>query len=132
MGNGLFAVDGVDVAALVAEHLGPRMLPVVLYKPGAVVARDPLHPTRAPSTGDPTPHKCRGMIQDFSQASIDGQLIIVGDRKVTILADTIQGGVEPGGGPAQDQIEIEGRRYNVVRVLARDPAGATYTLQVRD
>lgn len=131
MSTGLFASDGIDVAALVAQHLGPRVLPVVLYKPGATAARDPAHPTRAPVPAAPTEHKASGFIEDFSPRTFDGTLIKVGDRKVTLLANTIEGGVEPEGGINKDQVEIEGTRYNVQLVLSRDPAGATFVLQVR-
>jgi hypothetical protein len=131
MGNALFAVDGIDVAALVAEHLGPRVLPAVLYKPGAPAVRDPNNPTAAPVPGAPVAHKARGFTEDFDPRSIDGTLIKVGDRKVILLGDTIEGGVVPEGGVNKDQVEIEGERWNVQLVLSRDPAAATYALQVR-
>jgi hypothetical protein len=128
MSNGLFAVDGVDVAGLVAEHLGPRVLPCVLYKPGAPAERDPAHPTRAPELGPERPLKARGFIGDFSERLVDGNLIVAGDRKVTLLAGTVEDGEEPQGGYG---LLIEGTRYVIHRVVARDPAGATFTLQVR-
>jgi hypothetical protein len=131
MSNGLFASDGIDVAALVAEHLGPRVLPAVLYKPSAPEERDPDDPTEAPTPGTPTEHKCRGWIEDFSPITVDGTLIKVGDRKVTILGNTIEGGVEPEGGINKDQVLIEAIRWSVHRVISRDPAAAAYTLQVR-
>lgn len=139
MGNELFAVDGVDVAALVAEHLGPRVLPATLIKPGIPgegedpPSRDPDNPTGGLSEDVPEPveYACRGFIEDFRPSAVDGTLIKVGDRKVILLANTIEGGVEPVGGVDQDQVAIEGTRYNVWRVLDRDPAGATFTLQVR-
>jgi hypothetical protein len=132
MGTGIFAVDGIDVAGLVAEHLGPRVLPCVLYKPGAPTARDPARPSKGPQPGAPTPHKCRGFIEDFSTASVDGTLIKAGDRKVTLLGATIEGGVEPEGGVNKDQVLVEGKVWSVHRVVSRDPAAATYILQVRD
>lgn len=130
MSNGLFSVDGVDVAALMVEHLGPRLLPCVLYKPGALEAR-PANPTEAPGRGAFTPHPARGMIEDYKEAVIDGNSIKAGDRKALLIAGTIEGEVVPEGGPDGDQLEIEGMRYNVHRVVDRDPAGATFTLQVR-
>lgn len=130
MSNGLFEVDGVDVPALVAEHLGPRVLPCVLWKPGAKDVR-PANPTQAPAKAAAVPYTCRGFISDFSEGSIDGNIIKAGDRKVLLLGGTIEGGVEPEGGPDKDQVEVEGRRWNIHRVIARDPAAATYTLQVR-
>jgi hypothetical protein len=133
MGNGLFAVDGIDVAALVAEHIGPRVLPCVLIKPGAPGARDPDNPTKAPQPGVPTSIPCRGFIEDFSTYSVDGDMILVGDRKVTLLGATINGGLtEPEGGVNKDRVTVEGNTWAVWRVLSRDPAGATFVLQVRD
>lgn len=131
MGNGLFAVDGIDVAALVAEHLGPRVLPCILYKP-VPGTRDPSDPTAGIVPGPPAAYNCRGFIEDFSPTSIDGTLIKASDRKVTVLGATIEGGAEPEGGVDKDQFLVEGRRYNIHRVLSRDPAGATYILQVRN
>jgi hypothetical protein len=132
MSNGLFEVDGIDVAELVAEHLGPRVLPCVLIKPGAKGGRDPANPTRVLPDGEPTKHGCRGFIEDFSSASIDGTLIKAGDRKVTLLTNTIEGGVLPEGGVGRDRVTVEGKTWGVHRIVKRDPAAATYVLQVRD
>jgi hypothetical protein len=131
MGNGLFAVDGVDVAALVAEHVGPRMLPAVLYKPAGTPVRDPDDPTAMLPSSAPVPHKCRGFINDFTPTQIDGTLIKAGDRKVTLIADTIEGGAVPESGNT-DTVFIESTRYLIHRVLSRDAAAAAYVLQVRD
>lgn len=133
MGTELFSVDGIDVAALVTEHLGPRVLPCALIRPGAPGQRDPANPTKAPQPGPPTQYPCRGFIEDFSTFSIDGTLIKAGDRKVTLLGNTIaKGTVEPEGGVNKDQVTVEGKTWAVHRVLSRDPAAATYVLQVRD
>lgn len=131
MSTDLFSVDGVDVAELVAEHLGPRVLPAVLIKPGAPGGRDPANPTRILPPGEPTRLPCRGFIEHFSSASIDGSLIKAGDRKVTLLANTIPGGAVPEPGARKDQVEIEGDTWAVHDIIGRDPAGATYVLQVR-
>lgn len=129
MSNGLFAADGLDIPALIHEHLSPRLLDAVLIKPGAAGERDPDHPTRAPVPGAPTEHKARGFTEDFSVRSIDGKNVIVGDRKVTLIANSIEGGVEPDAG--KDRVRIEGRTYAVHRIIERDPAGATFLLHVR-
>lgn len=130
-GTGLFASDGIDVSALVAEHLGPRVLPCLLLKPGAKPARDPDDPTAAPRPGPGTQHECRGFIEDFSTASIDGTLIKAGDRKVTLLGGTLKN-VEPEAGIDRDRVKVEGKTWAVHRIVSRDPAGATWVLQVRD
>lgn len=130
-GTGLFASDGIDIAALVGEHLGPRVLPCVLLKPGAKPARDPDHITAAPRPAPATEHQCRGWIEDFSTISIDGTLIKAGDRKVTLLGATLNG-VEPEPGVDRDRVKVEGKVWAIHRIVSRDPAGATYVLQVRD
>lgn len=133
MGTELFASDGIDVAALVAEHLGPRVLPCVLIRPGATPARDTNNPTQAPQPGPSTNVPCRGFIEDFSTTSIDGTLIKAGDRKVTLLGNTINGGkTEPQAGINKDQVTVEGKTWAVHRIVSRDPAAATFVLQVRD
>lgn len=132
MSNGMFAVDGIDLPGLVAEHLGPRVLPCVLYKPTGTPERDPDDPTSVPEPGAPVAHGCRGWIEDFNPVVVDGTRIKAGDRKVILLGATIEGSVEPEGGVGKDQVLVEGKRWNVHRVLSRDPAAATFTLQVRD
>lgn len=126
--TGIFAADGIDISALVAEHLGPRVLPAVLHKPGAKAECDPDDPTAAPQPGPPTDHPCRGFVEDYSPALIDGNLILAGDRKVILLGGTLD--VEPEGGQDRDTVTIEGTLYRVWSVR-RDPAAATFTLQVR-
>ena len=132
MTNGLFEVDGVDVAGLVAEHLGPRVLPAALLKPGAPGGRDPDNPTRVLPDGAPTSHPCRGFIEDFRSADIDGTLIKAGDRKITLLAGTLPAGVVPDCGVGRDRITIEGGTWTAHRLVSRDPAAATYVIQARD
>lgn len=131
MSTGLFASDGIDIAALVAEHLGPRVLPCVLIRPGALGARDVNNPTQAPARAASTSIPCRGFIEDFSSRSIDGTLIKAGDRKITLLGATLKG-VEPDPGVARDRVLVEGKTWAVHRIVSRDPAGATFIIQARD
>lgn len=129
--TGMFASDDLDVAALVAEHLGPRVLGVTLHKPSGAATRDPDNPTLVNEAGSFANYPARGWIEDFSLPSVDDVLIKIGDRKVTILGGTLPVGIEPEGGPDKDQITVEHVRWSIQRVLSRDPAGATYILQVR-
>ena len=130
MNTGLFAVDGIDVAGLVAEHLGPRILPLVLHRPGAPAARDLNNLTQAPVPGPGTDFPCRGFIEDFSSYDMAQGLVEAGDRKVIILGGTLS--TEPLGGIGRDQVTVEGKRWSIQRVIDRDPAGATFTLHVRN
>lgn len=117
---------GIDIAGIVNAELGPGLLPATLQvvTPGS---RDPLNVT---SGTNPTvvEYSCRGVLEDYDDRQIDGELILRGDRKVLLLGKSIGGGaVEPKPG---DQVTIEGRTFSVIGVT-RDPAAATYTLQVR-
>lgn len=132
MGNGLFDNYGVDIAGLVNEHLSPGLLPAVLRKWGTPTggARPSGQLTKPPARGSDTVHTARGLISDFDPNEFQtSQLLEAGDRKVMLIAESISPPAEPKGG---DTVEIEGVNYRVARVLKRDPAGATYVLQVRD
>lgn len=132
MGNGLFENYGVDIAGLVNEHLSPGLLPVTLKKWGTQSSgtRPPGELTKPPSRAADSTHTAKGMISDFTPIEFQtSQLLEAGDRKVLLVAESITSPAEPGSG---DVVTIEGGTYRVARVLKRDPAGATYVLQVRD
>lgn len=130
MGNPLF---GIDIAQLVADNIGPGVLPLTLVKrePGS---RTPgsLSAGTNPTT---TSHTGRGFISDYSEVQIGQQagggegrtLVQRGDRRVIILGNTLSPAAVPEPG---DRVTIEGDEYSIVNVM-RDPAAATYTCQVR-
>jgi len=132
MGNGLFESFGVDIAALVNDNLSPALLPVVLTKLGApgTGARPTGQLTKPPARAADTVHSARGLISDFDPNEMsNSQILEAGDRKVLLVAESIVPKVEPEMG---DTVQIEGTTYRVARVLKRDPAAASFTLQVRD
>lgn len=116
---------GKDIAKTMAGALGKHLLPATLTSktPGTRTAGA----LTAGTNPDESTASAKGIIDDYSEGLIDGTLIRQGDRRVLLLGGTISGGVVPKPG---DQVTIEGDTYNVIRV-ARDPAAATYTLQVR-
>lgn len=116
---------GKDIAGKMAGALGKHLLVATLISktPGTRTAGA----LSAGTTPDSTQASARGIIDDYDSAQIDGTLIQKDDRRVLLLGGTISGGVVPKPG---DQVTIENSTYNVIRV-ARDPAAATYTLQVR-
>lgn len=128
MGQELF---GVDVAGIVADSLGPGLPDVILHSAPSTKtgARDPANLAAGRAKGAETNHTAKGFIADFSPSSVDGDRIKPGDRKGIILGDTIERGAVPKDG---DGFTAEGVRYFIHRVLSRDPAAATYTLQLRD
>lgn len=121
MGTPLF---GIDITKLVADNIGPGVLPATLTKvaPG----------TRTPGqlTGGTNPtttdYSCRGFINKKDRRNQDGQLVHDGSVTILLLGGTISGGsVAPEIG---DRVTIEGSTF-VINALDRDPAGATFTLQ---
>ena len=72
-----------------------------------------------------TAYPCRGVVIDYKDYRIDGTVIKRGDRQVMVIANTLS--VVPVSG---DKITAQGAIYFVVNV-SRDPATATWTLQVR-
>lgn len=131
MGNGLFENYGVDIAGLVNEHLSPGLLPVTLKHWGAQSGtRTEGELSKPPSRAADSTHTARGMISDFDPNEFSSsQLLEAGDRKVLLVAESITPSTEPTSG---DTVTIESKTYRVARVLKRDPAAATYVLQVRD
>jgi hypothetical protein len=122
MGNKLF---GVNISGLVAKHIGPGLLPAVI----TVITTG----SRTSLTGGrskvPTTYTARGIWEDVDPSKVDGEQILATDRVAMLIGDTIQGGVIA---KLDDRITIEGITLNVVRLLNRDPAAATYRYLCRD
>ncbi len=128
---------GVDIAAEINRGLGPGLLDAVLTKvTGGARTTGSLTGGTNPTT---TTHVAKGFLEEYTDFQIggtannrstdvvDGTLIQRGDRKVILLGDSINPAVVPTAG---DLVTIEGEVFNIVRVQ-RDPAAATYTMQVR-
>lgn len=117
---------GIDIAGLIADAMGDDLIPGTLTKvtPGT---RDPaaLAGGTRPSSRS---YQFSGIVEDYRDSQIDGTNIVRGDRRVLILAGTLQRGIRPEG---SDKVKIEGVEYYIVGVPARDPATATYSCQVR-
>jgi hypothetical protein len=116
---------GVDIAAAIGAATAGQLLPATLTRvtPGA---RTPGSLTAGTNPTTQT-RTCEGIIEDYDDGQIDGTLVQDGDRRVLLIAASIQEGAIPEPG---DQITIEGQTLTVVRVR-RDPAAASYTCQVR-
>ena len=114
-------IFGAGIAKEIGKALGPLTFPLTLVKIKTS--------TRGDVTGGvnsiETPYNGKGFIDDYRDSRIDGTIVKVGDRVVTILGATIPVEPEPN-----DEVTIEGRKWRIIRV-ARDPAGATYDCQVR-
>jgi hypothetical protein len=73
--------------------------------------------------------KAKGVISEYSRYDLANSLVKAGDRKITLLAATIDGGRVP---EAQDKIQILEKEYRIVGPVTSDPANATYTCQCRE
>lgn len=118
---------GLDIAGIIAKSMGPGLLPVSGQAP-TYGARDPDDLTAGPVPGVPVSWTARGFIEDWSVGTIDGDIIQVGDRRITILGATIKPALVPEVGW---RVTIEGDTYLVVAPITRDPAAATYTMNAR-
>lgn len=132
-GTGIFANLGIDVAALVNEHVSPSLLDVTIHKAGAAASRTPGSLTSAPAKAD-TEYPARGMVESLSPKSFSdsGLKLGDGDKKVLIVGDSAPSSLNLASVGRDDVIEIEGAKYAVSRLIERDPAGATYVYQVKD
>lgn len=115
-------IFNANIAGQIAQAMGPLLFPLTLIKRTAS--------TRGELTGGVNSreerYSGRGFIDDYRDSRIDGTIIKVGDRVVTIMGASIAVTPDP-----DDQIIIEGRTWTIVGPVRRDPAGATYECQVR-
>lgn len=74
-----------------------------------------------------TAYTFKGFFDDYREGDFDGTLVQDGDRKAFILADSLTSGITPQVG---DKVTIESEEKKIIKIK-RDPAGATYTCQVR-
>lgn len=70
-------------------------------------------------------YPCKGFIDDYSDFALTNSNILSGDRKVVVLADSLE--ITPG---TSDLVRVRGQTFSVLNV-ATDPAEATWTLQAR-
>ncbi len=132
MGNGLFDNLGVDVAALVNEHISPSLLVATITMGAAAGARPSGELTKGPAKGSDASYIGRGFIGDFTPNEFKSfATLVAGDRKVVVVIESFTPALprDPGNG---DTVQLEGTTYRIERVLRRDPAAATFVLQVRD
>ncbi len=117
---------GLDIAKIVADSIksagGVLDATLISVTPGTGTDAEPN--SFKPTT---TTHSARGFIDDYRDSQVDGTIVRRGDRRVTLLGATISPPVAP---KTNDRVTIEGFTFDVQKVR-RDPAGATYELQVR-
>jgi len=114
----------VDIGRAVLAGLGGYMLSVSLLQTVAG-ERTPDALTAGRNTTTTTVG-FKGMVEEYSNYSVENSLVKRGDRKLLLLAASAPG-VTPKPG---DRAIAEGVTYVVIDVK-RDPADATWVLQVR-
>lgn len=123
MGNKLF---GVNIAKLIHQNMSKGLLEATLTKV-TLGARTSGSLTGGKAKTEAT-YSCRGFVEDYRDSQIDGTIVEKGDRMIVLIGDSIADGAVPA---VDDKVTIEGRTYTIVGPVKRDPAAATYTLQVR-
>lgn len=123
MGNRLF---GVDIAGIIDKAMSQGLLPATLTKVTLGARTDGSLTSGKAKTE--TNYTCRGFIDEYTDKQMDGTIIKSGDRKIVLIGDSIQGGAVPD---VDDFITIEGRRFQIVGPVKRDPAKAAYECQGR-
>ena len=126
MGNILF---GIDIAGLIDQEISPGLLSGTLT---AIREGDRGADPTAGRTKTTTTHTFRGFIAPYEEDRIDGSTIRRGDKRVTLIGDSISPREVPQRG---DKISIgdvdQDQDLNVIELVGRDPAAAHYIVQVR-
>lgn len=116
-------IFGEDIAGQINKELGPLVFPVILTKSSAF--RNTTDSTdQSVVTVD---HAGKGFVADYEDRFVDGTIIQRGDKQVIILGASLPSGIIP---KPNDKTTIESEVKVIINV-ERDPAGATYTCQVR-
>lgn len=120
MGNELF---GVDIAGIIADVVAPGLLDVTI-RLERTAARVPGKLTAGLAQLEPeVVTGAKGIWEDFTGQPPPGVVVELGDRKALLIGNTIPAGKLPVRGTA---VEIEGQTLYVAKLIARDPAAATY------
>lgn len=127
---------GADIAGAIFDALGNDVLDATLTRRNTALtgARDPAELTAGRTTFDvseaeTTAWSCKGFVDHYRDGQIDGTLIQRGDRKIVLLGKSLPDDIDPEPGML---ITIEGAQWRIIEGgVMRDPAGATFTCQVR-
>lgn len=119
---------GIDIAGLISDSMAGNLPDGVLTQKGAEGELDENNISAGRSRGSPTTHSFEGFYEDFETKDIDGTQVTEQHRKCVLIAGSIKPTTVPKSG---DTITLEGVESPIVRVLGRDPAAATYIVQVQ-
>ncbi|QNN99839.1 hypothetical protein P67b_00080 [Ruegeria phage Tedan] len=118
---------GLNIAQIVDESIQAAggVLTGQLIKPTSGT-RTPGNLTGGTNPTDTT-YSFRGFTDNQTSGRQNGSLVRVSGETVSILGNSLPAGIEPEAG---DEIVIEGRRYEALEVVERDPAAALYVVAV--
>lgn len=116
-------IFNADIANIINNALGPLVFDQTLIKITSI--RDPSDSTAR--IRNETQYPCKGFVDDFKDAFINGTIVKMTDRKIVILGASLPSGIEP---EPQDEIFAENTTFTIVTDgVVRDPAGATFSCQ---
>ena len=116
----------IDIAALVNQHIANLLLDAVLIK--IIHGERDLDNITAGMPFIVKEFEAKGLVDDYENDIVDGTLILEGDKRVLLIANSIVDNQIPVVG---DHLLIENATYKIISV-SKDPASATYTCQCRD
>jgi hypothetical protein len=119
-------IFGIDIAGIVADATDGQLLTATVVV-RTDTARNPASLTSGQGKQD-TPYQCQGLWTDFTTREQDTDMVEVGDRKALLIGNTLPPGIDTDD---IHSITMDGATLYVVRLLASDPARATYTFQCR-
>lgn len=120
---------GVNVAGILKRELGRGMSAPPFKGTLFKVTQGTEDPTASTAGAQPTEteHAFTGWMESYDDSLVDDTRIKQGDRLISILGDSIAGGVVPD---QDDKITLEGTQWQIVQV-DRDPLDAVYACQCR-
>ena len=74
-----------------------------------------------------TTHSFKGFMGNIAESRFAGQLQTTGGEILSILGASLPAGVEP---EVNDRATLDGAKYELVKLLRRDPAAAMYEFEV--
>lgn len=116
---------GLNIKSIISRTMSGQLLRLDLIRVSRG-AFDPSDPGSAPSEAREA-YTFEGVVESFDDGKVDGTVIQSGDLKVLVIAGSLPDGIIPVPG---DYVSISSGERKVVSVKT-DPAGATYTCQVR-
>lgn len=118
---------GIDIPKIIGDAFAGQLVPLQLIQvtpatrtSGSLTAG--LNPTTRTVSGE-------GVLENYQERTINGTRILQNNRRVLIIANSLPSGTVP---EPNDKIKIEGSTFVIIDGgVSRDPAGATYSCQVR-